>query len=124
MSLDQTPPKSFEDSLEAYSNSTKESTKSSRGLTSTTGYFAGAAAVLAMGNTEAEAAVYVVPVNHVMNPASGGGIAEFALDIDTSHLPGGREFGDALSDFGFQAMLDDPNQGGRDFFRMGGVDGH
>lgn len=114
MSLEKTENQNFKARLEAYSDSTKNSVKKPKVIVNATGYFAGTAAVLAMGTTEAEAAITVVDVNHVMNPGSDQ-VASFELDI--------AGFGDAI-DFRFQAALDESAVGGRDFFRMGGNDGN
>ncbi len=114
MKTDNTQPILFEDRLNAYSNSTKNVAKKSNSLVNATGYFVGTAAVFAMGTTEAEAAVTIHDVSHVMNPTSGNE-ANYVLDISG--------FGDAI-DFRFQAVLDEASQNNRDFFRMGANDGN
>jgi hypothetical protein len=112
MSLQQTSHQSFESCLDAYSGSATNAVKKSKNLGNATGFFAGAAAVLAMGSTEAEAATTVVDVNHVLNPASDT-LASYTLNI--------AGFGHATSDFQFEAVLDEVSFGNRDWFRMGGT---
>ena len=109
MPLDKSSDQTFESRLASYSRSAEESVKST--LTTSTGYFAGAAAVLALGTTEAEAVLTIVDVNQVLNPASGSS-EQFSLDI--------AGFGVA-ADFIFQAQLDEAAFNNRDWFRMGGT---
>lgn len=113
MSLGKTSDQTFEGRLAEYSRSTEEAGKST--LVTSTGYFAGAAALLALGTTEAEAVITITNVNHVLNPASGSS-ESFALDI--------AGYGEPVADFIFQAHLDEAVVSGRDWFRMGGTSGN
>ncbi|YCM45814.1 PEP-CTERM sorting domain-containing protein [Verrucomicrobiaceae bacterium 227] len=119
MSLEKSNRESFESRLDAYSESTKTPAARSVSLGNAGGYFAGAAAVLAMGTTEAEAVVVIHDVNRVFNPASGI-LDSFPLDIlgvDGAPIGGGE-------DFVFQAVLDEGAASDRDFFRMGERNGN
>ena len=77
MSLGNTFDQTFEGRLAEYSRSTEEAVKST--LVTSTGYFAGAAALLALGTTEAEAVITITNVNHVLNPASGSSESPWIL---------------------------------------------
>jgi hypothetical protein len=115
MSLKSESDQSFESRLAAYSQSAGEAVKKSGNLAASSGYFAGAAAVLSLGSTEAEGALVLGDLNVVLDPTSGNSLS---VDID---IP---DFGHPSRDFVFQAHLDEAGIGDRDWFRMGGENGN
>jgi hypothetical protein len=97
----------FEDRLQSYSKSSKAAVKKFFTMGSGAGCCATTVAALAVGTTEAEAAVTITNVNAVLNPTAGN-FGIFVLDI--------AGFGIA-EDFEFQAQL--TTDSSFDTFRMG-----
>lgn len=119
MSTDETASSSLEERLNQYSDSSRSAVRKSKKFLKGAGYFAGTAAALAMGTTEAEAGLLFVDVGRVFEPDPG---EDDRHPVNITLGKDGPDVG-VLGDFEF-FVKNGVGPTGLDYFKMGGNNGN